>query len=141
MKIFFDTNVIISSFITHGSAAEVFEYCIINHEVLTSSFVISEFREKLHSKFGYKKEEIIDAINFIGNNFKIIIHYENLSEQFCKDKDDDNIIAAALAAKVDCIITGDSELLSLKIFKDIYVISPRDFWKFELNFFKNHKRT
>lgn len=139
MKIFFDTNVIISSFITHGSAAEVFEHCIINHNVFTSSFVIGEFKEKLQSKFGYKKEEIIDAINFIENNFIIITNYKILPEQFCKDKDDDNIIVAALAAKVDCIITGDNELLLLKKYKDIYIISPKDFWQFELKFFKNHK--
>lgn len=139
MKIFFDTNVIISAFITHGSAAEVFEHCIINHNVFTSSFIMEEFQEKLQSEFEYNKDEITDATNFIKNNFTIITNHKRLTEKLCKDKDDDNILAAALVAKVNCIITGDQELLLLRKYKNIYIISPKDFWKFELSFIKNHK--
>ena len=40
MKIFLDTNVIISAFITHGHATELLEYCLINHKIYTSEFII-----------------------------------------------------------------------------------------------------
>ncbi|GAQ94510.1 putative toxin-antitoxin system toxin component, PIN family [Thermodesulfovibrio aggregans] len=45
----------------------------------------------------------------------------------CKDKDDDNIIACAVASNADYIVTGDTELLSVKKYKRIRILSPRDF--------------
>ena len=48
-----------------------------------------------------------------------------------RDKDDDHILAAALKAKVDCIITGDNDLLVLKAIEGIPILFPADFWKLE----------
>jgi putative PIN family toxin of toxin-antitoxin system len=39
------------------------------------------------------------------------------------DPDDDQVIAAALAAKADCIVSGDSDLLDLVEFQGISVIT------------------
>ena len=47
MKTFLDTNVIISAFITHGFTAEFMEYCLINHKIYTSDFIIEEVEKNL----------------------------------------------------------------------------------------------
>jgi predicted nucleic acid-binding protein len=152
MRIFFDTNVIISSFITHGHVTELFEHCLLNHEIFTSDFVISELEEKLRSKFNYSEEEIKNASNFIKENF-MKVDYKLPEKQICRDKDDDNIIAAACtadvddknddniiaaacAADVDCIITGDEDLLIIKKLDNIFIVSPKEFWSFEREFLK-----
>lgn len=135
MRIFFDTNVIISSFITHGHVTELFEHCLLNHEIFTSDFVISELEEKLMSKFNYSEEEIKNASNFIKENF-IKVDHKLPDKQICRDKNDDNIIAAACAADVDCIITGDEDLLIIKKFDNIFIVSPKKFWSFEREFLK-----
>ena len=135
MRIFFDTNVIISSFITHGHVTELFEHCLLNHEIFTSDFVINELEEKLMSKFNYSEEEIKNASNFIKENF-IKADHKLPEKQICRDKDDDNIIAAACAADVDCIITGDEDLLIIKKFDNIFIVSPKEFWSFEREFLK-----
>jgi len=49
-----------------------------------------------------------------------------LPEAVCRDSDDDLILAAALAAKADAIVTGDQDLLVLKGFKGIPILNPRD---------------
>jgi predicted nucleic acid-binding protein len=41
--------------------------------------------------------------------------------------DNDNIIACAVAAKADYLVTGDFDLLNVKHYKGIKIISPRDF--------------
>ena len=48
-----------------------------------------------------------------------------------RDVDDDNVLAAAIFEKVDCIVTGDKDLLIVKNYKNIKILSPRDFWSFE----------
>ena len=121
MKIFFDTNVIISSFITHGGAKELFEHCMLNHKVFTSKFVIEELKEKLESKFYYTLEEIKDVVDFIKYNFTIV-NYNLFQNQVCKDRDDDNILASAQSAKADCIVTGDKDLLALGKYENIFIV-------------------
>ena len=41
--------------------------------------------------------------------------------------DDDNILATAIEGKCSCIITGDSDLLVIKIYKGIKILTPSDF--------------
>ncbi len=50
------------------------------------------------------------------------------SEQgVCRDPNDDAILACALEARADYLVTGDVDLLELKIFKGIRIVTPRDF--------------
>ena len=133
MKIFFDTNVIISAFITHGHASELFSYCLANHRNYTSDFVIAELEKNL-TKFDYSEEEIKIVTGFLNINFSIISGYNKLEDRICRDEDDNNILAAACKSEVDCIITGDKDLLVLKKYNDISILSPRDFWSFEKSF-------
>ena len=45
----------------------------------------------------------------------------------CRDKDDDIVLACALEAAVDYLVTGDKDLLILKKFRGIRIVTPRDF--------------
>jgi len=131
MKIFLDTNVIISAFITHGYSAELMEYCLTNHEIYTSDFIIEEIQTNLKNSFGYNEREVNKVLNFIKTNFINVGNYKKLSKAVSRDIDDDNVLAAALFKKVDCIVTGDKDLLTIKNYKKIKILSPRDFWSFE----------
>ena len=131
MKIFLDTNVIISAFITHGHATELLECCLINHKIYTLNFIIEEVKKNLKTKFEYSDEEIGEVINFVKSNFIHVGKHKKLKEIISRDVDDDNVLAAAAFEKVDCIVTGDKDLLIVKNYKNIKILSPRDFWSFE----------
>jgi predicted nucleic acid-binding protein len=47
-----------------------------------------------------------------------------LARPVCRDPDDDAVLALALAAKVDCIVSGDDDLLALQAFERIAIITP-----------------
>ena len=47
-----------------------------------------------------------------------------LVRQVCRDPDDDAVLALALAAKVDWIVSGDDDLLVLQSFEGIAIITP-----------------
>lgn len=131
MKVFLDTNVIISAFITHGHAAELMEYCLVNHKIYTSDFIIEEVKKHLTNKFGYNNDEVNKVIDFIKLNFINTGNYKKLTKIISSGTDDDNVLAAAESKKADCIVTGDKDLLVIKEYKNIKILSPRDFWSFE----------
>jgi predicted nucleic acid-binding protein len=47
-----------------------------------------------------------------------------LAAPVCRDASDDAVLACALAASADMIISGDDDLLSLRIFENIPILSP-----------------
>jgi predicted nucleic acid-binding protein len=49
----------------------------------------------------------------------------------CRDRDDDIVLATALAGACATIVTGDQDLLILDIFRHIRVLAPAAFWKSE----------
>jgi putative PIN family toxin of toxin-antitoxin system len=136
MKVFFDTNVIISAFITHGHASEVFEHCLSSHECYTSDFVLLELKKNLRKKFGYSETETKNALDLLIENLLIVKNYMKIVGKVCRDPDDDNILAAAISVKADCIITGDKDLKVLKNHIGINIISPKEFWSLEKAFMK-----
>jgi len=42
----------------------------------------------------------------------------------CRDPDDDEVLALAIAAQVDLIISGDDDLLVLQAFEGIPIVNP-----------------
>jgi len=56
-----------------------------------------------------------------------VVSASKLENPICRDPDDDNILAAAISGKCDCIITGDKDLLVLKQHEGINIFNPRDF--------------
>ena len=130
MKIFIDTNVLVAAFVTHGACNELFVHCMTSHHVYTSDFALNELSRTLAKKFKYPPDEIEQTKKIILSG-AMIASEAPLTHAVSKDKDDDHIIAAAIKADVDCIISGDRDLLTLKKAHGIPIISPRDFWSFE----------
>ena len=63
----------------------------------------------------------------------LVVEPAGLDVPVCRDKDDDNIIAAAVSSECDCIITGDNDLLVLQHFSGIDILSPKKFLEYEAN--------
>jgi predicted nucleic acid-binding protein len=45
----------------------------------------------------------------------------------CRDKDDDNVLACALEADADYLVSGAKDLLHLTVSRGVRIITPRDF--------------
>lgn len=126
MKIVLDTNVLIAALIARGVCHELLEHCVLRHTLLTSDFILEETQEKLIEKFGYTAELAAEAITVLRSRMKVVPALK-LDSPVCRDPDDDNILAAALSANCDCVITGDKDLLVLKAYEGIDILSPRAF--------------
>jgi uncharacterized protein len=127
MRVVLDTNVIIAAFASRGLCSEVFEVCLSGHSVITSEFILSEVREKLFQKIRLPQAIVRNIITYLRDTSEIV-RPEPINEIVCRDKDDNIIIGTALGGKVKLIITGDEDLLSLKHYKGIKMVTPREFW-------------
>ena len=126
MKIVFDTNVIIAALIARGVCHELLEHCVLRHTVVTSDFILNETNEKLTEKFAYPVELADEAVALLRSRMKLVTPAK-LQQQVCRDPDDDNVLALAVSGECDCIITGDKDLLVLKAYEGIAILTPREF--------------
>ena len=126
MKIVFDTNVILSSFITQGLSYRVLDLCLDKHRLYISQWIIDEISGKLKRKFKIPDNEIKRVQEFISRAF-VIINPDGEIPILCRDKDDNNILHLAKFIKADIIITGDKDLLDLKKFNKVKIINPRTY--------------
>jgi putative PIN family toxin of toxin-antitoxin system len=77
--------------------------------------------------FSITKNEARSALQIISEAIHSIVRPSESIEGICRDPDDDAILTCALGAGADYLVTGDLDLLQLKIFKGIRIVTPRDF--------------
>jgi len=130
MKITLDTNILIAAFISRGVCSDLFEYCIRQHEVFTSQYILKEFTTQLNEKFKVSRTEVSEAKKLLRSRMQAVIPLK-LPKSLCRDPNDVPILGTALASKSQCLITGDKDLLELEAYEGIAIIPPASFWQFE----------
>jgi putative PIN family toxin of toxin-antitoxin system len=130
VRVLLDTNVLIAAFIARGACHELLEYCIHEHELVTSGFILEEVREALVKKFHCSRQEATETVALLNTRMTVVTP-ELLPSPVCRDPEDDTIIGTALAGSCACIVTGDKDLLVLKRHRGIDIIPPDRFWGFE----------
>jgi len=132
MKVVVDVNVWISALLWKGRPRKILQLAQNQQiTIFASDDLFLELETTLNrAKFanqikslGLTLEDIIDVarrmITFCPDS------YINIPE--LRDAEDNKIIAAALTAKAEVLITGDLDLLTLKEFAGILILTPADF--------------
>jgi putative PIN family toxin of toxin-antitoxin system len=128
VKIVLDTNVIFSALATQGLAHAVFELCLQQHEVVVSERILGELEGHLSKKLGIPDERVEEILAFL-REFCQVGEPEKLKKPVCRDRSDDHVIGLAVASGAECIVSGDGDLLVLRRFKSIPILSQREFWE------------
>ena len=128
LRIVPDTNVLISAFIVEGNEYRLVEKCFkMEILLITSADVIDEFKDvALRPKFGFTEEEVDDFVNALIEAAEVVMPKEKVSG-VCRDPDDDKLLEAALEGNADYIISGDKDMLVLKRFRNIKVVTAAKF--------------
>lgn len=53
-----------------------------------------------------------------------VIDPPSLAQPVCRDKDDDAVLALALASQADMVVSGDDDLLVLQSFEGVPILTP-----------------
>ena len=123
-----DTNVYISALNFGGKPAEVL-FLMAGDEikVFISSFILKEIKKILFNKFGWEKNYIRKALEFVSKKSVFVKPQKKFAIIKAK-KDDNKILDCAHAAGARFIISGDTKhLLVLREFKGIRILSSAQF--------------
>jgi putative PIN family toxin of toxin-antitoxin system len=134
-RVVLDTNIVISSALGGALVLVLEKWDAGEFTVIVTTDVVSEYFEVLNRpKFGLKQETIDRIINYIYQFSEFVVPEEKI--RFIEDDPkDDKFLEAAVAGRVDFIVSGDKHLLDLKEFRSIPIITGREFldWLQEAN--------
>lgn len=125
-RIVIDTNIIVSA-IVYGGIPKRIVSLVIDEVVegVISPVLRAELLEVLSKKFSFSKEKLAQAEALLDESFTIVQPTDTLS--LLTDDDDNRVLEAAVEGKCDTVVTGDKELLRLKNYKGIAIVTAKQF--------------
>jgi len=130
VKLLLDTNVLVAALIARGVCSDLLEHCVRHHVVVSSRPLLNELRDDLTRKFRQRDVDARNALRLFAETFTLV-EPDALDPPVCRDRDDDVVLATALAGECTAVITGDQDLLILDPFRGVRVLAPSAFWKWE----------
>ena len=130
MKLLLDTNVFVAALVARGVCSDLLEHCVRHHIVIISRPLLDELRDVLTRKFHQRAVDVRGAVRLLAETFTLLTP-DALDPPVCRDRDDDVVLATALAGECAAIVSGDQDLLVLVPFHGIRVLAPSAFWKWE----------
>jgi len=128
MKLVLDTNVLISAFLWKGTTRQILERIIDGQDkLLTANEILAEFSSVLsRPKFGLTPGELSYFLSAV-TEMSDMIGLSGTIKNACRDSADDKILECALLGEADRIITGDADLLVLRKYKKIKILTPAEY--------------
>lgn len=124
----FDTNVLVAAFVTEGICSKILMRGRKRQfHLIACPVILREFQHVLIKKFSVTRDEAQSALKIIIEVMHSIVRPSQSVQGICRNPDDDAILACALGAGAGYLVTGDMDLLELKIYKGIRIVTPRDF--------------
>ena len=125
----FDTNVLVSALLLDaGNPAQAFFTVLRDGEVIVSADVISEVSEVLGRKKFRRYVTEDQRERFLQGLLREATLVEiQETVQACRDPKDDKFLELAVNGGADCIVSGDEDLLVLRSFRGVDILSPSDF--------------
>ena len=127
-KIIIDTNIWISFLI--GKELQYLKDLIVNEKVkiITTDQLINEIRlvtsrDKLKKYFNPDKvSDLISLLDILADKIKI-----KKTEKICRDPKDDFLLALSKESSANYLITGDKDLLDIKIYGRTKIVTAKQF--------------
>ncbi len=129
MKVFADTNFLVSAFATRGLSADVFQLFLAEHEIMTGEFVLAELYRVLTTTLKVSTKIAREAEQLLRQHYIEPVP-DHPSEIQVRDEDDRWVVESALKAGAEILITGDKDLLDIsdKV-PGLKIVTPRTFWE------------
>lgn len=127
MKVVIDTNVVISAVFFGGVPRRIVEETMAGIvQVCATAAIVEEYNEvvaeMIERKQGRLRRDVLAP--FIAR-LKLVEPVSSVA--VCRDPDDDKFISCAVDAGAKYIVSGDKDLLVLGKYKDIEIVTAKEF--------------
>ena len=127
LKLVLDTNIIVSAFFWEGNEAELLRKIEQgNADLYITIEILKEVEEVIkRPKFNEVMRKANSTPDQIMQKIVLLSHLviaPKLNIKICRDEKDNKFLECAESAKVDYLVSGDEDLLSLKEYKGIPII-------------------
>jgi putative PIN family toxin of toxin-antitoxin system len=127
VRVFLDTNVLVSAYTARGICADLLRHILAEHELLTGDVNIVELRHVLRDRF-HASPELIAAIESELRDEHIVQKPAKPSPLLIRDPDDRWVLASAIEGHADLLVTGDQDLLVIADRTPLAIVDPRGCW-------------
>lgn len=128
MKVFFDTNVLVSAFATRGICADLLELVLIEHDLIAGRNVLRELERVLRTKVKLPAGRCAEIVEFVRLEAAVIA--ERATAVACEADDDDRLILGeAIAVGAEAFITGDAAVTAIGRLGGMRILTPRQMWE------------
>jgi len=132
MKVVLDTNIFLSGWLWGGTPDSVLKLGEDNLiDVCASEALLNELQSTLsRNKFCSKLQTLGVTVGDLMAGVRYLVEVYPISEinvPILRDPNDNMILATAIAADADAIVTGDLDLLVLQEYEGIVIVTARDF--------------
>lgn len=128
MKVYLDTNVLVSAFTARGLCADLVRLLLSGHELLTSEVNLVELRQVLVERFGVS-QKLASSVESQLRDQIVIRRPEEPASIAVRDADDAWVLASALSSDAELLVTGDRDLLSVAALVGLPIVTPRAAWE------------
>ncbi len=127
MRVFLDTNVLVAAFATRGLCADLFRLVLVEHDLIVTPVVLEELGRVLREKLALPADRVAAIADLFGPYLAEPELPKKRATFGLQDADDEPIVASAIAARADLIVSGDRDLFEAEL--PIRVVTPRGLWE------------
>ena len=128
MRILIDTNILISGLFFSGLPKKLLTVLDEKFNICVNKEITSEYNAQIDKKISNPKYHLNEELR--EKFFSNLHSFEKVSDlKICRDHDDDKFINCAIDAKAIYIVSGDSDLLTIKNFAGIEIVTAREFYE------------
>ena len=126
MIVVLDSGIWISAFQFGGTPQAALDSVFSGHTVAICDQIVAEVRATLVRKFSWKDEDVLAILTEYTID-GIHVEVTGAVQGVCRDPKDDMVFECAVHADAQIIVSGDNDLLSVKTYRGIQVLTARQY--------------
>ncbi|MGH9380000.1 MAG: putative toxin-antitoxin system toxin component, PIN family [Thermoanaerobaculia bacterium] len=125
-RVCLDSNVLVAAFVARGLCADVLRLVLSEYEIVVPEVVAQEVRRVLTEKLAASREAL-SAVETVLERCGIVPRGDAPCPISLRDPDDERVLADAILAGAEILVSGDQDLLVVAAESPIRILSPRAF--------------